>query len=221
MLTVSEEWRKVYPGASAGLLVVEQVFNPLRSEELEREKQEAVKALQSRFKNRNELLCFEPLRLYDEYYRRFKKTYHVRQQIESVIFKNKPIPSVAALVEAMFMAELKNGLLTAGHDLNSLKPPLSLSVGKVSDFYTGMGGKPIDVKADDMMISDQTGIISSILGGPDLRTKITPDTRNAVFAVYAPAGISDEMIELHFDDIIRCIRLVSTKAYVAERRIFR
>ncbi len=58
-----------------------------------------------------------PLPAYASYYRAFDKTYHVLGQLKSVAVKGKAIPSVAALVEAMFIAELHNGLLTAGHDL--------------------------------------------------------------------------------------------------------
>jgi hypothetical protein len=47
-------------------------------------------------------------RAYVDYYRRHGKTYHVKAQRESIALKGKPIPARAALVEAMFMAELKS-----------------------------------------------------------------------------------------------------------------
>jgi hypothetical protein len=46
----------------------------------------------------------------------------VKAQWESVAVKGKPIPSRAALVEAMFMAARL--VLTAGHDLDALAGPL-------------------------------------------------------------------------------------------------
>ena len=58
------------------------------------------------------------IQAYAAYYERFNKTYHVQLQLESVALKGKSIPRVSALVEAMFMAELENLLLTAGHDLD-------------------------------------------------------------------------------------------------------
>jgi hypothetical protein len=39
------------------------------------------------------------------------------------------------------------------------------------------------VEAGDMMMADGQGVISSILYGPDRRTRITADTRQAIFAV--------------------------------------
>ena len=81
--------------------------------------------LRERFagQTRGDLDQLPVLQAYAAYYKRFKKTYHVQLQLESIAFKGKPIPSVAALVEAMFMAEVKNMLLTAGHDLDALQLP--------------------------------------------------------------------------------------------------
>ena len=58
----------------------------------------------------------------------------MQHQLESA-FKCKPVPSAAALVEAMFMAELESQLLTAGHDLDSLRSPLILDVSSGNDRY--------------------------------------------------------------------------------------
>jgi hypothetical protein len=52
-----------------------------------------------------------------------------------------------------------------------------------------------------MMISDGNGIISSIVYGPDQRTQIRAETREAVFTVYAPAGIHPGAIVAHLDKI--------------------
>ena len=40
----------------------------------------------------------------------------------------------------------------------------------------------------DMYIRDHVGVVSSVLYGPDDRTRIVPGTRRVVFCVYAPAG---------------------------------
>ena len=84
-------------------------------------KKNCVRAL--RVRDRPALLSHPVLQAYDAYYRQFKKTYHVQLQLESILFKGKSIPSVAALVEAMFMAEMNDLLLTAGHDLDALHLP--------------------------------------------------------------------------------------------------
>ncbi len=65
-----------------------------------------------------------------------------------------------------------------------------------------MNGSVTFLKQGDMVISDQMGVISSIIYGPDHRTRITPSTSRAMVAVYAPAGIGHQLVEAHFDDMI-------------------
>jgi len=85
------------------------------------------------------------LQIYSEYYKRFKKTYHVQLQLESIVLKGKSIPTMAALVESMFMAEVKNMLLTVGRDLDTLQLPLTLDVttGKESFIFYAERIKPL------------------------------------------------------------------------------
>ena len=129
MLMVSEEWKQAFPGAGVGLMTLSGVANPDCCAVLEHKKRVLEEEIRARFPNRRAVADYEPVQAYNSYYKRFGQTYHVQHQLESVGFKGKSLPAVAALVEAMFMAELKNGLLTAGHDWHSLQLPLRLRVG--------------------------------------------------------------------------------------------
>ncbi len=122
---VSEAWTSAFPQAHVGVLVMHDVVNPAQHADLDRAKESLENQLRERFagQTRGDLDQLPVLQAYAAYYKRFKKTYHVQLQLESIAFKGKPIPNVAALVEAMFMAEVKNMLLTAGHDLDALQLP--------------------------------------------------------------------------------------------------
>ncbi len=128
MIHVSESFRSSYPGARLGLLAMNGVSNPSVDSQLEVRKAEVERELRGRYQGleRAQLKQLPTVQAYVQYYGRFEKTYHLLLQLESVALKGKPIPSVAALVEAMFMAEIKNMLLTAGHDLTKLALPLTL-----------------------------------------------------------------------------------------------
>ncbi len=191
MLTVSEAWKIAYPEASVGVLAIRNVVNPEHHPALESRKAELENDLRARFSahDRAALKALPTIQAYNAYYKRFKKTYHVLHQIESVALKGQSIPRVATLVEAMFMAELENLLLTAGHDLEAVQMPVRLDVSNGSERYVRLNGQEQVMKAGDMMIADAQGIISSIIYGPDRRTQITSDTRQVLFTVYAPAGI--------------------------------
>ena len=220
MLVVTENWRRQYAGASMGLLVVENAQCLGRSEALEQQRRQVEKELREAFGSKEELDASRVLAAYGQYYKRFKKTYHVRQQLESVIFKGKSIPSVTPLVEAMFMAELKNGLLTAGHDLGQVQGTLTLDAASGEETYVLINGKEQTLKIQDMFLRDDVGVLSSIIYGPDQRTRIVPETKNAVFTVYAPEGVSRKMVKQHLEDIYSYVRLAAPQALRRERKVY-
>jgi len=222
MFEVTTAWKSVFRDAHAGVLVMRDVTNPSHHAELERRKAELEEQLRAQLsgQDRAALSSHPVLQAYNSYYKRFKKSYHVQLQLESIAWKGKSIPSVSALVESMFMAEVKNMLLTAGHDLDTLHLPLTLDVSNGTELYTLMRGDEQLLKPDDMFISDQNGVISSIIYGPDRRTQITADTRNVVFTVYVPAGIDPLVVERHLEDIRDYVLIVAPQAQVEMLQIF-
>jgi len=222
MLIVSEAWKATYPGAAQGLLVMRNVANLEHHPKLEKRKAELEEQLRARFAGYDKaaLTALPSVQPYVAYYGQFKKTYHVLLQLESVALKGKPLPRVAALVEAMFMAELKNQLLTAGHDLEALREPLRLDVATGSERYTLLNGKEEMLKAGDMFIADAEGVTSSILYGPDYRTRITPDTHTALFTVYAPPRIEPAAVRQHLEDIRAYVMLIAPEAAVEVRKVY-
>ncbi|MBI5565297.1 MAG: hypothetical protein HY870_10390 [Chloroflexi bacterium] len=216
MFQVSDAWKVAYPAAHAGILVMNGVTNPSHHAGLEEIKQQLQAELRARFagQERSAIAALPTIQAYNTYYKSFKKTYHVQLQLESIAFKGKSLPSVAALVEAMFMAEIKNLLLTAGHDLDTVQLPITLDVATGQESYTLLRSQEQLSKAGDMLMADQTGVISSVLYGPDQRTQITANTRRVLFAVYAPPGIEAADVQHHLEDIRQYVWCVSPAAKV-------
>jgi len=222
MFEVSSTWKSTYPEAHAGVLVMRAVSNPAHHTGLESQKAALEERLRAQFsgQDRAALASHPVLQAYGEYYRRFKKTYHIQLQLESIVLKGKSIPGVAALVEAMFMAEMQDLLLTAGHDLDVLQLPLRLDVATGSEQYLLLRGEEQALKPGDMMISDQKGIISSIVYGPDQRTQITPATQNAIFTVYAPPGIDEQAVVEHLQHIKDNVMIFAPQAQVDSLSVY-
>ena len=214
--TVTEKWKATYPNASAGVLVMRDVANPTHHAALNERKIQLEAALKEKFSgyDRAALRSHSPLREYHAYYKRFKKSYHVQLQLESLLFKGKSIPNVAALVEVMFMAELKNLLLTAVHDLDKVQSPVKLDVSTGNERFVGINGREQKLKKRDMFIADEEGILSNIIYGPDKRTRITSATKNVLFTVYAPKGISQDAVEQHLRDMRDDVWLITPDAKV-------
>jgi DNA/RNA-binding domain of Phe-tRNA-synthetase-like protein len=222
MLTRSKLWKETYPGAAVGILAMADVSNPAHHEQLDGKKSALEASLRQQFEgyDRAQLRALPVLQAYHHYYRRFRKTYHVQLQLESVALKNKSIPSVAALVEAMFMAELEHQLLTAGHDLDVVQLPLRADVATGCESFTRMDGQEQQIKAGDMMICDRVGALSTVIYGPDRRTQITPATRRVLFTVYAPRGVPSSAVLDHLDDLESNVRLVAPHAVVETLRVY-
>lgn len=214
MFIVSEEWKITYPGAAAGILLMRNVCNPASHSEFERRKKQFEKQLRERFAgyDRAAFKALPTIQAYNSYYKRYKKSYYVQLQLESLVLKSRSIPRIAALVEAMFMAELKNLLLTAGHDLEAIHLPVTLDVADGSERYLLLNGKEQLLKAGDMYMADAQGVISSVIYGPDHRTRITPKTRQVFFGVYAVPGIAEQSVHDHLEDIRTNISLFASDA---------
>ena len=87
----SVDVRTAYPDAHAGILVMPGGVNPRQHSELEARKQLLHEQLRSRFAgtDRNAVDTLPILQAYKAYYRRFKQSYHVERQLESIVFKSK------------------------------------------------------------------------------------------------------------------------------------
>jgi DNA/RNA-binding domain of Phe-tRNA-synthetase-like protein len=222
MFEVTPAWKSTYPEAHAGVLVMHAVVNPTHYPALESRKAALEEQLRAQFsgQDRAAIASHPVLRAYGEYYHRFKKTYHIQLQLESIVLKGKSIPSVAALVTSMFMAEMQDLLLTAGHDLDTLKLPLKLDVATGAERYTLLRGEEQTLKPGDMMIGDQESVISSIIYGPDLRTQITSNTQNVVFTAYAPPGINEQTVLEHLQHIQDNVLVFAPQAQVELMKVY-
>jgi len=219
-LHVSEKFRDIYPDAIMGILAVENVVNAVTSEALEAEKRLLEEDLRAAFPSREEIKADITLQAYAAYYKQFKKNYHVFFQVESVAVKSKPIPGVNALVEAMFMGELAHMLLTAGHDLDKVQGEVRLDSASGEERYTKINGEEQQLKANDMFVADEEGVLSSVIYGPDRRTSMTDRTERALFTIYAPAGITRELVMSQMNTIEGYIRVFSPNAITDTKQVF-
>lgn len=222
VLEISPQWSADYPGAVVGLLELAGVCNPAGAPALDTAKRELEQNLRATYQgyDRAQLRAIPTIQAYHAFYKRFKKSYHVQLQLESVALQGKPIPSVAALVEAMFMAELQDLLLTAGHDLDFVTGQLRLLVAGGEERFTGINGQEQQLKPGDMAIADAEGIISSVIYGPDFRTRLRPETHRALFTTYAPPGVGPEAVRRHLERLRDTVALFAPDASAAHLEVF-
>lgn len=213
-VSLSDGWRETFSDARVGLLMLDDVDNPASHVALQQRVEAVEERLREKFgqADRAVLTALPAIQPYQRHYRSFGQTYHVLRQLESVALKNRPLASRGALVLAMFAVEVETLLLTAGHDLDAVRPPLVLDRSTADDNFTGIGGQEHALRSGDMIMRDADGIISSVLYGPDFRTRLHENTRRVLFTTYAPAGIAEATLRDHLEKIAEMVRVVSPAA---------
>ena len=215
-VVVTDAWRETFPAATVGLILLEDVVNPPTHPVLQQRVREVEARIQEQFAgaDRAALITLPAITAYQRHYRAFGQTYHVLRQLESVALKGKPLASKSALVLAMFAAELDSLLLTAGHDLDALQPPLALDRSVAGERFAGIGGQEQVLRAGDMLMRDSHGIISAVLYGPDQRTRLNENTRRALFTTYAPDGIEEATLREHLHQLASLVQLIAPAAKI-------
>ena len=156
---------------------------------------------------------------YQRYYKKFTKTYHVLQQVESIVHKVRNLPSVMPLVDSNFISEVDTLILTAGHDVKFLAGRITLDNSVSGDMIPRMKGDEKEILPGDMIMRDELGVCCSIIYGQDSRSIIRPDTKHVLFVSYAPAGVPQEIVSQHLDAIYQNILLFSSEAKIVQKRL--
>jgi DNA/RNA-binding domain of Phe-tRNA-synthetase-like protein len=223
MLDISgtDEWRAAHPGAVIGLLEIAGVENMVASPELNRRKREIVTQLRRDYAgfSRQDFLAHPVMAAYEKYYKRFDKTYHVLLQVESIVLKGKELPDVSPLVDANFAAEVNTFILTAGHDVARLSPPILIDVSRPGEEISPMHGDTRPIRAGDMVMRDRHAVCCSILYGQDNRSPITVDTQHVLYVAYVPPGVPVQAIEAQLQQIEQNIHLFAPEAWVEQCRL--
>ncbi len=223
LISGSGEWKNAHEGALIGLLELSGVDNTQKSSPLNKRKREIEAQLREKYGafTRQELVALPVMSAYKKYYSRFKKTYHVQLQVESISQKGKKLPNVSPLVDANFIAEMETFILTAGHDVEKLQKPILIDISKEGDTITQMNGQHKPIRVGDMIMRDADGVSCSILYGQDNRSYISPETSHVLYVAYVPEGIPAEIAMAQLEKIEEYIWLFSPNVVLEQKRLLR
>lgn len=107
---------------------------------------------------------------YFRFFRKFKKTYPVMQQFETVMFKGRPFPEEDPVTAVPFLLELTTFVLSGTHDIDRIDGPLTIFTPDAKLPFDGMRGDSTHTYPNDICGRDETGIIFSMIAGADSRT---------------------------------------------------
>lgn len=75
---------------------------------------------------------------YFRFFRKFKKTFPVMMQFESVLLKGREFPKSNAVTAVPFLAELETHVLTGTHDVEQLLGPAELYLAQAKEPFVGL-----------------------------------------------------------------------------------
>ncbi len=220
-VTATPGWSTAHPGAAIGLLELSGVVNRSASVELNLRKRETEAQLRSLYSgySRQDFLALPTMAAYEKYYRHFDKTYHVLLQVESIVLKSRNLPDVSPLVDTNFTAEVSSLILTAGHDVAKLDPPVVIDVSHAYDEIININGEKKPIRPGDMVMRDAHGICCTILYGQDNHSPISLHTTNVLYVAYAPAGLVHDQVRSHLAQVEANVRLFAPQAVVEQNRL--
>ena len=102
---------------------------------------------------------------YFRFFRKFKKTYPVMQQFETVMFKGRPFPEEDPVTAVPFLLELTTFVLSGTHDIDRIDGPLTIFTPDAKLPFDGMRGDSTHTYPNDICGRDETGIIFSMILG--------------------------------------------------------
>lgn len=221
VINETERWKLAHPESLVGFLEVTNIELINHSNTLEIHKKVVEVMIREKYKNytRQEFLSIPVMGAYQRYYKKFSKTYHVLQQVESIVNKNKSLPSVTPLVDSNFISEVDTLILTAGHDVDHLRGSIVLDISVPGDIIPRMKGDQKEILPGDMVMRDDQGVCCSILYGQDSRSIIRSETKHVLFVSYAPAGVPEKLVSGHLDEIFNNILLFSPFAKIEQKKM--
>lgn len=125
---------------------------------------------------------------YFRYFRKFKKTYPVMMQFESVLLKGREFPRWNAVTAVPFLAELETHVLTGTHDVEQLLGPAELYLAQAKEPFAGLRGDLVHTYPGDLCARDEGGIIFSMIAGADARTCARQTSRHVFYPVFGVPG---------------------------------
>ena len=151
---------------------------------------------------------------YYRYFKKYKKTYPVLQQLESVLLKGRPFPSGRPLNEVAFLTELRTRVLSGAHDAERVQGAVELFCPEEKLPFTGMRGEEVHTYPSDPSARDNGGIIFSMIAGADERTCLRPESRHIFYPFFATPDTTREQLLSAMELLVSYVRVLAPSAQI-------
>jgi len=150
---------------------------------------------------------------YFRFFRKFKKTYPVMLQFESVVLKDRPFPDFNPLSEIAFLLEITTFVLSGTHDADCIKGDVQLYIADSKEDFEGMR-ETLHTYPNDFCARDDEGIVFSLIAGTDRRTCAKADSRNVLYPIFCTPDMPRDEIEKAMAALCRYIKVLCPEAEI-------
>ena len=151
---------------------------------------------------------------YFRFFKKFKKTYPVMMQFESVLLKDRPFPEFNPVAEVPFLMEITTQVLSGAHDLDTVQGPVELYCATQKEEFPGLRGTLFHTYPGDFCGRDREGIIFSLIAGADARTCAKTTSRHVLYPIFGTPDLPETVIAEAMEVLIRYIRVLSPDARI-------
>ena len=75
------------------------------------------------------------------------------------------------------------------------------------------------LKANDMIMTDRSGVVCTVIYGQDQRTPVSEATTQVLYVTYVPAGVAPAVVKEHHEILARNVRLFASDVSVVQQQI--
>ena len=148
---------------------------------------------------------------YVKFFKKFKKTYPVMLQFESVVLKDRPFPAFNPIAELAFLTEITTFVLSGAHDTDQFDGDVQLYIASSREDFEGLR-EILHTYPNDFCAKDNSGIIFSLIAGTDKRTSATPDSRNVIFPLFGTPDLDTAVLEAAMEKLTEYVRTLAPAA---------
>ncbi|MBW1720459.1 MAG: hypothetical protein JRH13_03595 [Deltaproteobacteria bacterium] len=186
-LSVSEAYRKRYPGVPFGWSMIRGCRNHPNPPGFDAYKRRLLRRMRKR-----ETLAriTERIEAYDRFFRGFGYECPLPKHLKRTIHSG--FPRYDLFVDAHIMAEMCAGILVAVTDLDRFEGRLTLDVAGEGEVSEGMGGREFQTKEGEIVLRDEKAIVCVLCQGADEKTRVRSETENVLFYAFGIPGIGTD-----------------------------
>lgn len=151
---------------------------------------------------------------YVRFFKKFKKTYPVLMQFESVMFKGRPFPEFNPVSEVAFLMEIVTHVLSGAHDIDQMAGTVELYSAVSKEEFPGLRGTPFHTYPGDFCGRDEAGIIFSLIAGADERTCAKTDSTHVLYPIFGTPDLEESVIRDAMEVLIRYILVLAPDARI-------